>query len=224
MILKKAHTWWLNHSPNPQRVSQLDKVLKEIKNDFNFEKITCIETGASQNWKDGCIGVFLAKLCELTDGQFFSIDNNENIVNSSKKLYSELGLDQVKHYVEDSKTFLQSTNIIPNLVHLDSWDLNLRNPFPSALHGWEEFKAVEDKMPVGSILLVDDNYFEGTWVQWKNNKENKGWDKLTIDYPIIGKGSHIYSFIEGGGSNWKKLSEDIVGVNVKLIYKKIKNG
>jgi len=222
-MLKEAYNWWIKYNPNPLRISQLDQVIKEITNDFNLEKIICIETGASQNWKDGCIGIFLAKLCELTNGQFYSVDNDKDIVNSSKKLYSELGFKQVKHYIENSKTFLQSTDIIPNLVHLDSWDLNLRNPFPSALHGWEEFIGIESKMPIGSILLIDDNFFQGTWVEWKNNKEHEKWDRLNIEYPIVGKGSHIYSFIEGGGSNWKKLSEDKIGTNVKLVYKKVKN-
>jgi DNA helicase HerA-like ATPase len=42
-----------------------------------------------------------------------------------------------------------------------------------------------------------------------------------INYPIVGKGSHIYDFVESGKSNWEKLSYDGVGANEKLVYKKI---
>ena len=122
--------------------------------------------------------------------------------------------------MQDSVKFLKETDVVPNLVHLDSWDLNLKDPFPSALHGWEEFKAIEDKMPVGSILIVDDNFFKGTWVTWNYTNGGKS-ERIDINYPIVGKGSNIWSFVKSGKSNWKKLSKDIAGPNVKLVYQKI---
>lgn len=103
-----------------------------------------------------CWSIF-AKLCQFTNGEFHSVDIDDQIIEESKMLYEELGVP-VNHHMQDSVKFLKETNIIPNLVHLDSWDLDLRNPFPSALHGWREFIAIEDKMPVGSILIVDDNF------------------------------------------------------------------
>ena len=215
MILQEAYNWYLSNNPNTLRSSQLNKVIGEIEDDFDFEKVICIETGASHNWDDGCVGAFFAKICELTNGELHSVDVNPELVNNS------LGFTNTFHYIDDSVNYLHNTNIIPNLVHLDSWDLNLRNPFPSALHGWNEFNAIEDKMPLGSILIIDDNYFNGTWVEWKNNRNDEEWDKVTINYPIVGKGSHIYDFVESGKSNWEKLSYDGVGANEKLVYKKI---
>ena len=45
---------------------------------------------------------------------------------------------------------------------------------------------------------------------------------VSINYPIIGKGSLIYHFVENGESNWKKLSIDSIGKNEKIFYKKIR--
>jgi len=227
MILHEAYYWYLDQKPNPLRSSQLNKLIRELEDEFinNFtpsKKIICIETGASHNWEDGCVGSFFAKLCELTNGEFHSVDINNELVNNSKLLYTNLGFTNVSHHTEDSVSYLNYTDVIPNMVHLDSWDLNLRDPFPSALHGWNEFIAIEDRMPIGSILIIDDNYFNGTWVNWKDNRNDEGWDKVIINYPIVGKGSHIYSYVESGNSNWIKLSEDQVGTNEKLVYKKIK--
>jgi len=236
MMFKEALNWYKGVKvlskayDDNERVEQLESLVKIIE-DFPFDSVYCIETGASRNWDDGCVGAFFAKLCQFTNGEFHSVDIDDQIIEESKMLYEELGVP-VNHHMQDSVRFLKETNIIPNLVHLDSWDLDLRNPFPSALHGWREFIAIEDKMPVGSILIVDDNYFAAelptrTWVTWYDDRSSaisgEGSEKIYIDYPIIGKGSNIWHFVESGESNWKILSENIPGPNVKLVYQKVKS-
>tara|TARA_R110000782_G_C14685711_1_gene400561 strand:- start:84 stop:794 length:711 start_codon:yes stop_codon:yes gene_type:complete len=224
--VEKAYHWYKPHGKNldQNRYIQLEELINKIRYKFDFEKIICIETGASQNHKDGCVGLFFAKLCELTDGEFHSIDNNKDTINKSKELYSNYNLN-VNHHLQDSVEFLKNTLIVPNLIHLDSWDLDLFSPFPSALHGWREFTAIENKMPIGSIIIIDDNWFKGSWVRWNyivNGEYNGESTEIPIEYPIIGKGSLIYHFVEGGESNWKKLSIDKAGFNEKIIFKKIK--
>jgi len=218
--LNSAYSWYESINQNPNKLIQLKKLIEEIQNDFKFDKIICIETGASNRMDDGCVGLFLAKLCELTNGEFYSIDNNKDIIDKSKKLYLDYNL-KTNHHLQDSIEFLENTPIIPNLIHLDSWDLDLKNPFPSALHGWREFIAIENKMPIGSIIIIDDNFFKGTWVSWNYGDERES-EKIWIDYPIVGKGSMVYHFIENGKSNWEKLSVDEKGSSIKLVYKKIK--
>ena len=222
MSLEKAYEWYKSHNKNylQNRYYQLEKLIDDIKDEFDFKKVICIETGASQNQSDGAVGLFLSKLCELTNGKFYSVDNKEDIVSKSKELYLNYNLE-TKHYTQDSVKFLKETSIIPNLIHLDSWDLDLKNPFPSALHGWREFIAIENKMPIGSIIVIDDNFFKGTWVSW-DYQDGRESERISIHYPIVGKGSMVYHFIESGESNWKKLSIDSPGQNEKLIYKKIK--
>ena len=213
--------WYGGVSLNKERKNQLKPVIKILKDSFKFDSVICIETGASKDFAtDGAVGTILAKASNLTGGEFHSVDNDPNVTEKSKNLYDSLKLTHHQH-TSDSVKFLKETSIIPNLVHLDSWNVNLKNPLPCALHGWREFEAIEDKMPVGSILIVDDNWFKGTWIEWVYpHKPN---ERIDIDYPILGKGALIWHFIESGESNWVKLSEDVVGSNEKLVYKKIKS-
>ena len=221
MLLNETFDWYCKFKPNDLREEQLNKLIGEIEDEFNFDKIICIETGASHNWDDGCVGAFFAKLCEKTNGEFHSVEIDEGILDKSKKLFKDINLKNVKHYCEDSVQFLTNTKLKPNLVHLDSSDLNLKNPIPSAFHAWQEFCAIEDKMPVGSLIIVDDNYFGGTWVDWKDKRDSNDWERLDIKYPIIGKAMIIYHAIETIKNNWIKISYDLPGVNDKIIFKKI---
>ena len=133
------------------RSNQLQDVYLALKEHFNFERIECIETGASQNLDDGCFGLYLAKISQSKSGSYHSVDIYEDIVNKSKLIFEKYipGFN-VNHYVSDSVKFLEEYSGNPNLVHLDSWDLDITNPVPSMLHGWLEFVAIRDKMPSGS--------------------------------------------------------------------------
>lgn len=218
-IWDKVFKEYNNISPHKARKYQLSPVIDILSNSFKFDSVICIETGASKDFvSDGAVGTLFANACNLTDGEFHSVDIESKTVEKSKVLYNSLNL-KANHYCEDSVKFLKETQIIPNLVHLDSWDVNLKNPLPCALHGWREFEAIESKMPLGSILIVDDNWFKGTWVEW--TYPHKPNEKINIDYPILGKGALIWHFVESGESNWEKLSNDIVGSNQKIVYKKI---
>ena len=227
MKLQEIFNWYRSFNPGVtydgmnQRLNQLEKFFISIKDHINFDTITCIETGASQNWKDGCTGVLLAKMSEKTGGSFFSVDINKDIVDKSSLMYKKLGLKNVIHSTSDSVEYLKNVEVIPNIVHLDSMDLNLKDPFPCAIHGWEEFCAIEDKMPINSLIIIDDNYFKGTWVEWKDNKLDTEWEKLNIEYPIVGKGAFIYHKLKENQNKWVLVSKEEPGYNSKLVYKKI---
>ncbi len=227
MNLQEIFNWYRSFNPGVtydgmnQRLNQLEKFFTSIKDHINFDTITCIETGASQNWKDGCTGVLLAKMSEKTGGSFHSVDINKDIVYKSSLMYGKLGLKNVFHSTSDSVEYLKSVKIVPNIVHLDSMDLNLKDPFPCAIHGWEEFCAIEDKMPINSLIIIDDNYFKGTWVEWKDNKKDTEWEKLNIEYPIVGKGAFIYHKLKEDQNKWVLVSKEEPGYNSKLVYKKI---
>ena len=225
--VEKSLEYYKNTINNFNRNHQLDTVVEIIKDIIDPDlKIKCIETGASSNIEDGCVGLFFAKLCELTKGEFHSVEINLDLILKSKNLYKKHDLN-VKHHHQDSVNYLKTTEFIPNLIHLDSWDLDLMDPFPSALHGWREFTAIEDKMPIGSIIIIDDNFFKGTWVDYNvmiNREYNGEVKRIDIEYPIIGKGSMVYHFVISRRieNNWEKISLDTVGHNIKLIFKKVK--
>ena len=222
-IWEESYEFWVNQSNGEipkYRLHQIESLLPILDKHFKFNKIKCIETGASHTFKnDGALGLMFAKACNLTEGEFHSVDLDEKVINNSKKFYENYKLN-VKSHLQDSVEFLNNTDFISNIVHLDSWDVDLKNPIPCALHGWKEFVAIEDKMSIGSILIVDDNWFGGTFVEWVY--PHNPTERIDITYPILGKGALIWHHIKDCKSNWVKLSEDIIGGNVKLVYKKYK--
>jgi hypothetical protein len=206
------------------RINQSKQLLENINEKFNFNKIVCVETGSSQNWEDGIFGVFLGRAVKESGGSFYSVDNNPDYNQKCKEIFNSLipGLS-IEIFTDDSVNFLKNTDVIPNLVHLDSMDLDITDPFPSALHGWMEFLAVKDKMASGSIIIIDDNYLQGTWIDWRIMKNNEVIDvkRYTIDYPIIGKGAHIYQWCQNPETDWDLIGEHYsVGPNLKLIIQK----
>jgi hypothetical protein len=209
-----------NDTVRIQQAEILDKLLTE---EFNFDYIECIETGCASGGYDN-FGVYLAKYCKDNNGKFSTVDISEDYIDKSKILYHDvIGENNNQYVVSDSIKFLQSYNGIPNLVHLDSYDLDLLNPLPSMLHHWLEFEAIQDKMPSGSLLLIDDNFFKGTFVNWYilNNGVHTDTKKIDIDYDIIGKGSLIYHFVKEKESNWELIGNHYVaGPNLKLFFRK----
>lgn len=223
MDTKKELDFYL--SITDRRHQQSQDVYNALKYHFNFDKVECIETGASQNLDDGCFGLYLAKITESTGGLYQSVDIEPDIVNKSKLVFEKYLPDfKVNHYISDSVSFLETYEGTPNLVHLDSWDLDLTNPVPSMLHGWLEFVAIRDKMPSGSIILVDDNYLKGTWVNWNeiiDGRYTGNYKRVDIDYDIIGKGSLIYHWCKKDNTNWDLIGDHYnAGSSIKLIIKK----
>lgn len=59
--------------------------------------------------------------------------------------------------VNDSVDFLANESNQPaDLYFLDSWDLDLSDPLPSAQHGLNEYIAIEPYLKAGTLILIDD--------------------------------------------------------------------
>ena len=230
LIYEKAFsTYKTHHQANNggrDTLTNIDIVNNILQEHFPFDVANCIETGGSHNWNDGMAGLYFCLLSNLTNGIFHSVDNDnsihEKVINAFKKVDPTLiGL----HTTSDSINFLNEIDFIPNLLYLDSWDLNLYNPFPSAVHTLREFLAIEYKMPVGSIIIIDDNYFSDfhapTCVDCHNTDGSI--ERITLPYPVIGKGSNIYAWVDTAiDCPWKFLSSNPdtpTGRNVIVIQK-----
>jgi hypothetical protein len=219
--------FYLQNSNHPKGLYQ-SKIVDEILNkEFNFSYVECIETGVSYGGNDDNFGVYLAKFTQSFNGKMSSVDIDKQRVDASQTFINEhvKGIDY-KSYSLDSVEFLKNYKGNPNLVHLDSYDLDIPNPLPSMLHHWLEFVEIESKMPSGSILLVDDNFFRGTTVYW-NTLDGEGnitkTEPIDIIYEIVGKGSLIYHAIkEKKINNWVLVGGHYhAGPNQKLIFKKL---
>ena len=224
MDIQNAYDFYLNLAEHKKY--QLDTIARTLSKHLEFGQIEALETGASQNLIDGCFGAFICKLALDSGGSFSCVDIDENISKKSKELFSQLfGESSVSHHIGDSVGFLKNYTGSPNLVHLDSWDLNLKNPIPAMLHGWLEFDAIKDKMPSGAVCIVDDNFMKGTKVQWnwfdfQGNYLNT--EEIIIEYEIVGKGSMIYHWAQKPETDWDLIGDHYLSENgnIKLLLKK----
>lgn len=216
---KTVENFWQN--PGFELRRNHIKIFSEIiENEFNFDDIRLIETGVSGRVSYGLWGFFLGAFVDSFGGEMHSVDLDIESCKNSEKIFSEhLPNLRYKTHCQDSISFLERPPIIPNLVHLDSYDFQLFNPLPSALHGWEEFKKIENLMPKGGIILIDDNWLEGTHLEWFQNK--KRFERL-IEFPILGKGAHIYQQVKENKTNFKLIGNHHVPYKmIKVYIKKI---
>lgn len=202
------------------RRKQCKTLIDSINEDFNFEKLIVLETGSSSNYLDGMFGLFLGCAAKKTNGKMVSVDISEDVVSRSRTIFKETYPDlNYTAHVQDSVSFLRNLNEVPNLVHLDSYDFNLFDPLPSALHGWEEFKAIESKMVKGSIIIIDDNYRGGGWLEWIHADGTR--EIGVIRYPMLGKGAHIYQHVLNSQTDWKLIGSHYETFdNIKIILQK----
>jgi len=206
--------------PPTNRINQLAKVTEILDKHFPFETIDVIETGGSHNWDDGMVGYYFAYLANKTNGKFTSVDIDPNlhqpVVNAYKIADPTF---EINHITDDSLNLLKNPPYIPNLVHLDSWDVNLKDPLPSALHGWREFEAIESQMAPGSIIIIDDNWYKGEYTYWYTvdnaTRQLLTEERIDIVYPSVGKGAHIFQWALPPNTHW-----DILDAGYKLIIQK----
>jgi hypothetical protein len=199
---------------------QCQSLLESLNENFNFDKLIVLETGASSNYDDGLFGLFLGYVAKKTNGKMISVDISSDFIEKSKTIF-ENAIPELDYstYVGDSVSFLRNLKEIPNLVHLDSWDFDLFNPLPSALHGWEEFKSIESNMESGSIIIIDDNYIRDTLLEWYFFDGKR--DEVVIKYPILGKGAHIYQHVLNNETKWKLIGTHYnTHNNIKVIIQK----
>ena len=213
----------ISNNGRSDRIYQIDQIFEVLEKEIDHNQpLNIIETGASHSWDDGLMGLFFAKICQMTGGKMWVVDINESVVEKSKEVFELENINCVEFIVDDSVEFLKKFNEKVDLIHLDLWDLDLMNPFPSALHGWREFDAIKDKISNDTIVIVDDNFLDGTWVDWNHmiDGELVSTERVTITYPCVGKGSHIWWWVQQPENGWRLLSENIAGRNIKIICKK----
>jgi hypothetical protein len=136
-----------------------------------------VETGVLrrvEEWVDGQSTLIFQEFLKKHSGKIDTVDIDPAACEVAK---SFLDSNFVTVHCDDSVNFLKNYDCSTvALFHLDSYDVEWDNPQPSAQHHLSEFLAIENKIPAGSIVLIDDN--------------------LIINGERTGKGLEIYNYLK----------------------------
>jgi cephalosporin hydroxylase len=156
-----------------------------------------IETGMSA-WGTNSSLLFDDYVCRY-GGTFYTVDIRLRPLMELRSAVSH----QTRLSCNDSVRFLQkwvrsNPGRRANLVYLDSFDLNPRLPYESALHGIREFLAIRPALGKGSLLLVDDTPInpEACPPEWRQEAESF----LKEEGVMPGKGMLIVPYLDSSHS------------------------
>ena len=162
----------------------------------NLKEYNILETGVLRNvgnWKDGQSTFLFQEFLRLSNykGKIETVDIDIKSVEVAKRhldpFYTEVFCsDSIKWLAEHHKK-----NIC--LYHLDSYDVKWPSPEKSAAHHLKEFKAIEDYLEPGTLVMIDDN------TRYMDKRTGKGMDiyeylKSKGKMPIYDEYQIIYEF------------------------------
>ena len=180
--------------------------------------ITIVETGTMWEPVERNQGAFTLIFADLiknhTGGKLITIDISEEHMNNCKNNTRQFS-DVIEYIVSDSVTYLESLSDEEvqqiDFIYFDSYDLNLKDPFPSQLHHYRELAAVYKRLSSNTYIAVDDNYSPDTWTQWltwSTTGEFLGSEEIHISnispVRILGKGTLIDCFLIDEG--WERTN------------------
>ena len=142
-----------------QRTDTFRKVF-ELLEAQNRKSYTIVETGTlrvKDNFAgDGCSTLLFDRFVNHHDGVVYSIDKSKKACELSRSLVSNKTMVMNK----DSLNFLRNLFIPIDCLYLDSYDIDFREPHPSALHHLMELCMVFKLLKSGTLVVVDDNQSE----------------------------------------------------------------
>lgn len=135
------------------RMPTFRAVLREAE--FRSVKVI-VETGTvrkDQNWDgDGQSTVMLAEFAKQKGGSFATVDISREAIDLAKQL-----VPTAMTHCGDSVKYLSKLRCPIDLLYLDSFDVNMNDPHPAALHCMMELTAAHPYLHSGSIVFVDDS-------------------------------------------------------------------
>ena len=158
-----AHDLVREHFATRSNLSHVNfKSLQEAISALGGRPSWIVETGSSA-WGTDSSRLFDSYVATF-GGRFWSVDLRlEPMLKLRKHMSTSSSMS-----CDDSVRFLKrwvdkySSHRV-DLVYLDSWDLDINNPMPAAIHGLKEFLAIAPTLRDGSLLLVDDTPASVDW-------------------------------------------------------------
>ncbi len=175
---------------------------------FNNNPISIFETGSSA-WGTNSSVLFDSYIKKF-GGNFITVDIRKEPSEKLNKIFSK----NSKAFVGDSLDFIKNykKNELKkvDLVYLDSFDVDFKNPEPAMEHGLNEFLYLDKLVSPGTLIAIDD-----TPKDIKLYGENFTNEKKYNNNFIPGKGTYILENIK------ESKKYEIVYHHYSLIIKKI---
>jgi hypothetical protein len=154
-------------------------------------RYSIVETGSVRtagNWADGQSTLLFDRFVNHWDGIVQSVDIDPETCERLRGQVSE----KVVLNCADSVAFLGALGrkgaLEIDLLYLDSFDLDWRNPHPSALHHLYELCAVMPLLASGTLVVVDDSPRHGAVVR------REGRVRPIKDFGVWGKGGYVAEY------------------------------
>ncbi len=153
-----------------------------------------VETGCARqenNFEgDGMSTAIFDTFVNYHGGEFYSVDINSDNVRFAASRSKKANLtcsDSVRFLYNQSKVWVAQNRKI-DLLYLDSFDFDRKNPHPSSLHHIFELAAIMPCLREGTMVCVDDNFDtagKGSYV--KEFMDLIGKERIYTDYQWIWK-------------------------------------
>jgi hypothetical protein len=157
-------------------------------------------------------------LNNLKGGSLLTVDINENNLNKCKELTKDFS-HIINYKLGDSIDTLRNLNEAftksLDLIILDSYDLNLFDPYPSGIHHLQELLALYNKINKNCLIAIDDNFLPGTWVDWR--WDNGNIERFETKEKLIGKGMFCDDFLIK--NDWIRDDSILCGGHNIFLYK-----
>lgn len=102
---------------------------------------------------DGCSSFLFDQFINIHGGSFTSVDINEKNCSHARNKVS----GKSKIICSDSVPFLWNYKGNVDMIYLDSFDLDLKNPMPSQIHHLKELCAIIKNFHSNTLIVIDDN-------------------------------------------------------------------
>jgi SAM-dependent methyltransferase len=202
------------------------KFLNKMYSHFNSlnRPINILETGTGHVANNGTFAsntyIFSKMIKNMKGGRLTTVDINEDHLNKCKEITKDFS-DIIDYKLGDSINILRNLNAdfvkSLDLIILDSYDLFLFDPDPSAIHHLQELLSLYTKLNKNCLIAIDDNYLPGNWIAW--NWDDGRSEIFETKDKLIGKGMYCNDFLIK--NDWiRDPSVIFAGVNIFLYYHK----
>jgi len=143
-------------------------------------------------------------------GQFWSCDINPELVNK----YRGDMCPGSKLICDDSVSFFSNWSLSgspsPDVIYLDSYDLDFYNPEPSAEHCLKEYNAILPSVKRNTLLLIDDTPSAPYWMDFRDKLYYDMIEYYKVNNCLPGKGMSVIK---------EPKNADMLIHNYQVLYK-----